>query len=187
MGVLPPSRFSVFHGYVVVIFECYIIILHKCLIIRMGVHVISMFAFRSLEALNNEDTSGRGTLWGTSKCTLTLHFIIMWKCEIPIISLENTWISYNNWNNLSKEKDTRSNPTTCTCIYVTLKYHHINAPYVSILNMEKRTIKSLEFLLTFKTLKHWNVRTLNVIIIFIPITMLFGTDNIMRNNFPYSN
>ena len=115
------------------------------------------------------------------------HFIIMWKCEIPIISLENTWISYNNWNNLSKEKDTRSNPTTCTCIYVTLKYHHINAPYVSILNMEKRTIKSLEFLLTFKTLKHWNVRTLNVIIIFIPITMLFGTDNIMRNNFPYSN
>ena len=61
-GALPVviSNVSMFHYYIVVVFEFYNITLHKCFKIMIGVHSRSMFIFCSLEGLNNKKQCGSG-------------------------------------------------------------------------------------------------------------------------------
>lgn len=103
----------------------------------------------------------RITRWGTSKTTPTLLFMIMWTCEISIISLKlhvNSIVGIN----FGEDKDMSSNPAaTFTYISITIKHHfHKYDPNWKIPYL--KATKSLEFLLNSKLLNHWNIGTLNV-------------------------
>lgn len=129
------SNVSVFWCYKVMLYQCYRIMLHICFIIKIDVHDRSMFPFCSLEGFINKEqveNGSRYSMQGNVVGNIEIHShlaLYHYTKSVKFPSSPSRIFEQHSWNTFWKVKGAGWNPTTCTCIFVTLIYYFYKNSY----------------------------------------------------------